>query len=148
MAELIKPEENRLDEMTFIDKASSTLPWSRELFYKDLKNPAAHYLLAVESGKVLGFAGFWLLQDEMNIVNIAVLPEERRKGYGAELLEGIIALGASLGATFATLEVRAGNIPAQELYGKFGFQVIAMRKKYYADNGEDAVVMIKNQLKQ
>ncbi len=148
MAEIIKPGESHLDEMTLIDRVSSTLPWSRELFYKDLKNPAAHYLLAVESGKVLGFAGFWLLQDEMNIVNIAVLPEERRKGLGAGLLKGIIALGASLGATFVTLEVRAGNVAAQALYGKFGFQIIAMRKKYYSDSGEDAVVMIKKQLKQ
>ena len=148
MAELIRPAESHLDEMTAIDKVSSSLPWSRELFFRDLKNPAAHYLVAVESGKVLGFAGFWLLQDEMNIVNIAVLPEERRKGLGEKLLKGILDLGVSLGAVFATLEVRAGNVPAQALYGKFGFQIIAMRKKYYADNGEDAVVMIKNQLKQ
>ncbi len=148
MVELLKPAEAHLEELTAIDKVSSSLPWSKNLFSKDFNNPAAHYLVAVESGKVLGFAGFWLLQDEMNVVNIAVLPEERRKGLGEKLLKGILDLGVSLGADFATLEVRAGNIPAQALYGKFGFHMIAMRKKYYADNGEDAVVMIKNQLKQ
>lgn len=90
---------------------------------------------------IIGFAGIWLLAEDAHITNIAVRQEYQRRGIGELLLLSIIKLAKKLKARLVTLEVRASNTTAQNLYSKHGFTRVGIRKGYYTDNGEDAVLM-------
>ncbi len=90
---------------------------------------------------VIGIAGFWVMADEAHITTIAVRDAYRRQGIGEHLLIKIIEMAAGLKANVVTLEVRASNKQAQALYKKYGFQVAGVRRAYYTDNGEDALLM-------
>ena len=90
---------------------------------------------------MLGYAGLWLLIDEAHISTIAVAPEWRGRGLGELLLASLLERAISIGADVATLEVRASNLVAQNLYRKYRFTVVGVRKGYYTDNFEDALVM-------
>jgi ribosomal-protein-alanine N-acetyltransferase len=89
---------------------------------------------------VLGYAGGWLLVDEIHVSTIAVAPRWRRKGLAQLLLAELLKRGIALGARKATLEVRVSNVAAQKLYQKYGFRIVSKQKRYYADN-EDAYIM-------
>lgn len=134
--------ESDIKEAHEIEVASFTTPWSEFLFLKDVKeNPNSVFLAAKEDGKIVGYGGFWIILDEMNIVNLAVRSSDRKKGIGSRILTELLKEGMQKGAKVATLEVRESNLAAQKLYEKFGFKVIAIRKKYYQDKDENAVVM-------
>jgi ribosomal-protein-alanine N-acetyltransferase len=90
---------------------------------------------------IVGFAGMWLMADEAHLVTIAVPPSHRRHGLGKLLLLEMLELANRLGAQVMTLEVRVSNIGAQELYRKYGFTTQGLRKHYYSDNNEDALLM-------
>lgn len=90
---------------------------------------------------IKGFAGLWITADEAHITNIAVRGINRRQGIGELLLILVIALAMELNAHIITLEVRASNTAAQNLYYKYGFAQVGLRRGYYTDNGEDAVIM-------
>jgi len=90
---------------------------------------------------ILGFAGMWLMVEEAHLVTIAVDPVHRRKGLGELLLVAMLEWADQLGARVMTLEVRASNLGAQALYRKYGFSTQGLRKHYYSDNGEDALLM-------
>ena len=148
MLEIRKMQESDVDAVSALEAKVFTLPWSRALILKDIKeNKSARFFTAKEDGVLAGYAGFWLLQDEMNIVNVAVHPEQRKKGVGKALLKHILAEGVREGAKIATLDVREGNVAARKLYESAGFIMIAVRKKYYTDNQENALVMWLNPIK-
>ncbi len=90
---------------------------------------------------IVGFSGIWMLTDEAHITNIAVRREYRGRGLGEYLLLATIDLAQELNASFLTLEVRASNIVAQSLYNKYGFMQMGIRRGYYLDNHEDAIIM-------
>jgi ribosomal-protein-alanine N-acetyltransferase len=90
---------------------------------------------------IFGFAGLWMMADEAHIINIAVSEEHQHQGIGELLLIGMIDLAAQLKARYIVLEVRVSNIVAQSLYSKYGFKAVGVRKGYYTDNHEDAVMM-------
>lgn len=90
---------------------------------------------------IVGIAGFWVMVDEAHITTIAVRKDYRRQGIGERLLISIIDMAAQMNAKVVTLEVRVSNAPAQALYEKYGFQRIGLRRAYYSDNGEDALLM-------
>lgn len=90
---------------------------------------------------IVGFAGFWIMVDEAHIANIAVLQSYRRRGIGETLLISLIDLALELKACLVTLEVRASNTAAQSLYSKYSFVRMGLRRGYYLDNREDAVIM-------
>jgi [ribosomal protein S18]-alanine N-acetyltransferase len=90
---------------------------------------------------IYGFAGFWIMADEAHITNIAVRERHRREGIGQLMLISLIDLAAELKTHFVTLEVRASNIGAQNLYTKYGFVQVGVRRGYYTDNREDALLM-------
>jgi len=117
--------------------------WSPTTFERELThNGMARYIvLESESGKIQGFAGLWLMVDEAHVVTVAVLPELRRRGYGRLLVHALVELAHDCGMTSATLEVRESNVAARKLYAGYGFHEVGLRKRYYADNGEDAVIM-------
>jgi len=129
------PTVHKLDQMCF------SAPWSLSAYYRDLRNPCACYLVARLGQEVIAFAGMWVVEDEAHVVTLAVRQELRRHGYGRRLLEVLLGEARRRGAAIVTLEVRVGNLAAQQLYLSFGFRIIAFRREYYPDNNEDAAVM-------
>ncbi len=93
------------------------------------------------AGPIVGFAGIWLMVDEAHLVTIAVQPGHRGRGLGELLLVSVLDWACALGASYMTLEVRASNHVAQALYRKYGFRNEGVRRRYYSDNGEDAIIM-------
>jgi [ribosomal protein S18]-alanine N-acetyltransferase len=94
-----------------------------------------------EGENIIGYCGTWIVIDEAHVTNIALLPDYRGKGLGELLLRNVMDVLRKLGATSMTLEVRVSNHIAQSLYQKLGFKPGGIRKNYYSDNNEDALVM-------
>jgi ribosomal-protein-alanine N-acetyltransferase len=92
-------------------------------------------------GHVIGYAGMWLVGEEAHVTTVAVAPEARGKGFGELLLASLIEIADELQARWVTLEVRVSNFTAQQLYRKYGFREAGLRKRYYSDNNEDALIM-------
>ena len=129
-----------------IDRQSFPIPWPERTYRYELKeNSSAHLFVASDSGgassEVIGYVGYWMLVDEAHISTIAVHPDYRRRGLGEQLLLAALRHALKLGAVEATLEVRASNLAAQNLYRKYGFEEVGQRQHYYRDNGEDAILM-------
>jgi ribosomal-protein-alanine N-acetyltransferase len=134
-----------IEEAVFGDDA-----WPRSFFVRDLANVNGAYL-ALEltetaapaaPAELVGYAGYWLLEDEANLMNIAIAPAWQGQGWGEYLLRESLARMVERGARVCTLEVRVSNLTAQALYRKLGFVVTGRRKRYYQDNGEDALLMV------
>lgn len=132
---------SHLDEVLVISNLSFNIPWSRESFLKELENNFSRYVVAICDDHVVGFGGMWLILDEGHITNIAVHPEYRKNKIGSVILSALFDICKREDATSLTLEVRESNIAAQKLYEKFGFVKEGLRKKYYHDNGENAILM-------
>lgn len=125
-----------------VERHSFTVPWTDHAFHNELTNNLfARYIVIEHEGKIAGYAGMWTIVDESHVTNIAVHPDYRGKGWGAWLMRELIARALSLGMVKMTLEVRVSNTAAQQLYRKFGFEPAGVRKGYYADNNEDALIM-------
>lgn len=135
----------RLDDIPVIceiERESFSAPWSEQAFRNELtNNHFAHYVVMECNGEIAGYAGMWIIMDEAHVTNIAVRARHRGKKLGARLLGYMQAAAVSLGAERMTLEVRVSNTVAQRLYAKFGFVPAGLRKGYYTDNGEDAIIM-------
>lgn len=137
----IRPmRDHDLDAVMAVEVASFHTPWTKNDFAGELVNPLALYLVADEDG-VVGYVGSWIIFDECHITNIAVSPEARKQGIGEMLLKTLIETAEEKGVIATTLEVRPSNAPAIHLYEKYGFTVEGVRKRYYADTGEDALIM-------
>jgi [ribosomal protein S18]-alanine N-acetyltransferase len=124
-------------------------PWSEDSLRYDLgKNPNACYLAAISpDGTLAGYAAYWRAADEGMITNIAVAPAWRSQKVGTHLLASLIRVAAKEELTCMTLEVRPSNLAACRLYESAGFAAIGIRRGYYADNGEDAIIMFKKIVK-
>ena len=133
-----------LEQVVEIEKASMPSPWSKELFEEELKRDRARYFVGEIDGQVAGYMGYWEAPQEAHIINLAISPQFRQKGLGFQMLEYCLRFAYNQGARLATLEVRESNEAAQRLYEKMNFRTVAIRKKYYSDNQENAVVMLKN----
>jgi [ribosomal protein S18]-alanine N-acetyltransferase len=132
-----------LDEVLQIEGLSFPAPWSRTLFERELSTPFARAFVAQEAqrGKILGYLCFWLVEQEAHILNLAVHPEHRNRGIGTLLLSDGVSYCRKGGVQVITLEVRRSNYKAISLYRGFHFQPLGIRRRYYTDSGEDAVVM-------
>lgn len=136
-----------IDSVLVIDTLCFPTPWSRESFQKEIENNKfARYIIAKKGEVVIGYAGMWLILDEGHITNIAVHPEYRGIGAGKLLLEALIEICKIELVNSITLEVRKSNIVAQSLYKKYGFVEEGIRKEYYGDNREDAIIMWKHSI--
>ena len=131
-----------VDGVAAVEAATFPTPWSRDAFASEMKNAAARYLVAEKDGRIIGYAGAWIIIDESHITNIAVLSDYRGQGIGRALTAGLMQYLSNLGAAYATLEVRKSNAVAQNLYVSLGFIKLGVRKRYYEDNGEDALIMV------
>lgn len=137
-------EEKDLDRIMEIEKDAFTTPWTRESFILEItKNQLAKYIVAEIGNIVVGYGGVWLILDEGHITNIAVDRDYRKMGAGTSLVEGLINLCREKDISSMTLEVRASNIAAQNLYKKYDFTEAGIRPKYYSDDNEDAIIMWK-----
>lgn len=135
--------EKDIEGIFQISNLSFKLPWSMESIKSEFDNPLAKYIVAkdIESNKVLGFIGIWIILGEGDITNIAVHPEFRKLGIGEKLLSSMLNLCESLECNIINLEVRSSNLPAISLYKKLNFLEVGLRKGYYEDNKEDAILM-------
>jgi len=129
-----------------IDRLSFPLPWPERSYRFELtRNPAAHLLVAefdvVRPPFVIGFAGCWLIADEVHISTLAVHPDHRRQGIGERLLLAVLKWALGSGAEIATLEVRVSNHAAVKMYLKNSFVIEGRKMNYYRDNNEDALLM-------
>jgi ribosomal-protein-alanine N-acetyltransferase len=138
---LVALEESHLAAILEIEKLSNSSPWSEKSFRNELDHPHGIFLVAMLDGQVAGYGGVWLVIDEAHITTVAVAPEHRRKGIGQAIMKGLLERAAERGATCSTLEVRAGNAEAIAMYERLGYAKSAVRKRYYPDNREDALVM-------
>ncbi|WP_156291096.1 ribosomal protein S18-alanine N-acetyltransferase [Oceanobacillus salinisoli] len=144
MAELIirKMELGDVDEVMEVERSSFTTPWTTDVFYQEIvDNAHAHYFVMELDKKIVGYVGMWIVLDDAQITNIAILPEYRGRKLGEKLFGFVMQLLRSLGANRLSLEVRVSNVSAQKLYRKFGLVPGGIRKNYYTDSGEDAIVM-------
>uniref|UniRef100_A0A7C5ALA3 [Ribosomal protein bS18]-alanine N-acetyltransferase n=1 Tax=Desulfobacca acetoxidans TaxID=60893 RepID=A0A7C5ALA3_9BACT len=127
-----------------IERLSFSTPWTMWCFLGELANPRSTILVAgplpPEPWEVWGYLVFWLVADEMHILNLAVHPERRRRGVARSLLAAGLAQAQAHHATMAWLEVRPSNTAALALYQSFGFKEVGRRPGYYSDNGEDALI--------
>lgn len=130
------PQVYALERMCF------TAPWDLSAYLGELRNPSAFYLVAMQGHHLLGYGGMWVVEENAHVVTLAVRPESRRHGLGRTLMDALVAEARRRGAKEMTLEVRAGNTPAQGLYSAMGFATVARRRGYYPDNNEDALVML------
>lgn len=126
-----------------IAEVSFPVPWPLVELEKELIRPysALRVLRCTANGSVVAFLNYWLIVDELQIMNLAVAPEFRRQGFGDALLADLATLVGPLGVSTMTLEVRRSNAPAIRLYERHGFERVGVRQQYYSDNAEDALVM-------
>lgn len=135
-------QQTDIDAVLEVEKQAFATPWSRDAFESELSdNDLSHYLVVLDGSRIVGYAGFWLVVDEAHVTNIALLPEYRGRKIGSLLLEHMILTAKLLGAASMTLEVRPSNIPARNLYARRGFVEQGIRPNYYAELGEDAIIM-------
>lgn len=133
--------EEYIDDVYLVGELSLHVAWSKSEIGKELNNKLAKYFISVIDNKAVGFGGMWIIADEANVTNIAVHPDYRGKGLGKQILSSMIEYCKDNKVTDMTLEVRASNIVAQNLYSSFGFKEEGRRKGFYADNNEDAIIM-------
>ena len=132
-----------LEQVWAIERDSFAHPWSLEDYRREVEeNRVARYLVAEEDGAVLGFAGAWIIIDESHVTNVAVRADRRGQGIGRAVMSALLQYLSNLGAAYATLEVRESNTAAIALYKSLGFFAAGRRRRYYEDNGEDALIMV------
>lgn len=126
-----------------LDQISFSLPWPERSFRFELTdNPASRCWVVELDQRVVGMIVAWLLVDETHIATIAIHPEYRRRGIASKLLSHALLYTMDEGAQSSFLEVRESNLAAQEMYRKFGYEVVGRRRRYYRDNDEDAILMV------
>ena len=135
------PAVHRLEEAIF------SMPWSEKDFvYEMTENKVARYLVIEEAGEIIAFAGAHIILDQAHVTNIAVRQDCRGRGLGRMITRALMQYASNLGAEYLTLEVRQSNATAQNLYKSLGFVKVNVRKRYYEDTGEDAWLMVCDQL--
>ena len=134
-------KDEDIDSVLEVSSLSFSIPWSKDSYIQELTNPIARYLVAKIDNKVVGFVGTWIVLDESHITNIAVHPNYRKQGIGSSLLETFLKYCKSQGCIAYTLEVRNSNKAARTLYEKYNFKQEGIRKGYYEDTKEDAIIM-------
>jgi len=140
---VIPMQKDYLDEVIKVEEqAYGEHHWSKESFFNELNNQLAKYYCAFnEQGELVGYCGCWQIMEEAHITNVAVSPNFRRQNIGEALLVAIIKSCYKEMVKYLTLEVRVSNEPAIKLYEKYGFKSLGVRKGYYQDNNEDALIM-------
>lgn len=131
-----------VDQVMEVERVSFTTPWTTDIFYQEIvDNQYAYYYVIEWNGRIVGYVGTWVVLEDAQVTNIAIMPELRGNKLGEKLFQYMLLQVKLIGTTRLSLEVRESNIPAQKLYRKFGLVPGGIRKNYYTDNQEDAIVM-------
>ena len=137
-----------IDAVQEVERSSFPVPWPANAFRHELtQNRNARYIVARDGDRIVGYAGLWLMVDEAHITTFAVHPDQRRLRIGERLLQRLFEIAVVMNGEWLTLEVRASNLPAQKLYEKYGFRRAGVRRRYYSDNNEDALILWTERLK-
>ena len=145
MIHILKMTTEHIKEVHKIEEDCFSIPWSEKSFYDELtKNKMAIYIVAKEDDEIVGYGGMWHVINEGHITNIAVKKQHRKKGIGTKIINALIDIAKEKEMIGITLEVRVSNDIAKSLYKKSGFIIEGIRKEYYDDNKEDAIVMWKS----
>lgn len=139
--ELRRAEPRDVVQVLDIDAVSYPTPWSRQLVVREITSDQRIHLVAQRRFDILGHGAIVLLAGTAHVTTLAVRPDSRRKGIGRDLLLGLLRGAIVSGCTELTLEVRAGNAAAMALYRRFGLRPAGIRRGYYADTGDDALVL-------
>ena len=144
----IRPaEEKDIDNIAALEPLCFDDPWTPQMIRSDVMDlPFSTYVLGEVDEKLVGYVGIMVVRDECQVNNVAVHPDYRKKGIGGTLLKTALSFAKKNGAEEAFLEVREGNDDAISLYESMGFKRLGVRKGYYENNGENAVVMRKDLL--
>lgn len=145
MIQILKMTKEHIKDVHKIEEDSFSIPWSEKAFYDELtKNKMAIYIVAKKDNEIIGYGGMWHVINEGHITNVAVKKEYRGKGVGSKIIGAFIDIAKEKEMIGITLEVRVSNHIAKNLYKKNGFIMEGIRKEYYEDNKEDAIIMWKN----
>ncbi len=133
--------EDDLDAIMEVEERSFAHPWQRQSMVEELNNDVARLKVCREPDgrRIVAFINYWIVADELHVLNVATLPDWRRQGIALMLMEHAMDEGRELGVSIVTLEVRRKNAAAQQLYQGMGFRQVGVRRKYY-DDGEDALL--------
>ena len=143
MIQIAPAQETDLDAIDEIEQHSFKAPWPRDTFKAELLREWARLDFGRLDGKLVVFCNYWLVTTELHILAIATHPDYRGRGLANELLNHVIGIARKAGCSLATLEVRRSNLPAIALYERAGFKTVHVRARYYQDDNEDALVMLK-----
>lgn len=124
-----------------LEKYCFSLPWSENAICSELENELSLWLVAERDGALCGYVGSQTVLGESDVMNLAVAVDMRQKGIGTSLMRALMVQLKAAGAEKLTLEVRASNLPAQKLYARLGFVKVGVRKNYYRDPKEDALIL-------
>jgi [ribosomal protein S18]-alanine N-acetyltransferase len=143
--ELAAMDADEVDEVHEIERLSQPSPWPRSVFAEELAREWARLVVIRErevgDPHVVAFANYWLVRDEVHLLNLAVHPARRRRGHGRRLMDHLLEFARAHRCHYLTLEVRRSNTAAIGLYEAYGFRSVGVRPRYYQDSREDAIVM-------
>ncbi len=143
MMEIVKMDESHVAPIAELEKLCFSDPWSENSIATELTSRLSYWLVAVENGQVVGYIGSQSVLGESDMMNVAVHPDHRRKGIAEALVSALSADLKARDNVCLTLEVRASNAPAIALYEKLGFTQVGLRKNYYRNPKEDALILRK-----
>jgi ribosomal-protein-alanine N-acetyltransferase len=130
-----------LDGIMEVEEKCFTAPWSKNMFLSEMYNENTLFFVMLENDIVVGYISLYKVLDEIHVNNIAIDPDYQRQGYASSIMDNAIFIAEKLSAASITLEVRSSNIPAIGLYKKYGFETLGVRKNYYKNPKEDAIIM-------
>lgn len=133
--------KDHVSQIAHLEARCFSDPWSEKSIASELENPLSLWLVAEENGQVWGYVGSQTVLDESDMMNVAVDPRFRRRGIARALIETLIAELSKLGSRCLRLEVRVSNENARALYARMGFQQLGLRKNYYHNPKEDALIL-------
>ena len=140
--ELLPMRRRHLHQVLDIERRVYPRPWTMTLFLSEIvQRSTRFYIVARAHRRVVGYAGLMVFGDEAHVTNIAVDPDAHRRKIASRMLFALVSAARRRGASACTLEVRVHNHAAQSLYRQFGFAPVGIRKNYYAETGEDALIM-------
>lgn len=140
---IVPMNEHHVPQIALLERECFADPWSQQSIASELHNPLSLWLVAQEGQTLLGYVGSQTCLDETDMMNIAVSPASRRQGVARALIEALVSALQERGSKQLTLEVRASNGPARQLYESLGFLQVGLRKNYYQNPKEDALILRK-----
>ena len=136
-----------IDQVVEIEEEAFSSPWTRKGFEESLAYDYSRFYVATNDKQVVGYIGTYCMFDDVDITNVAVRENCRRKGVANKLLEAVLGYSLEKKLSYINLEVRPSNIPARKLYEKYGFEEIGIRKNFYTKPVEDGIIMQKDMSK-